>query len=381
LEQQSGGVRLMTVHKAKGLEFPVVILADPSAGLTGPDGATRWVDSANGVCAQRLLHCAPWELIDNQAREETAELEEAVRVTYVAATRAKDLLVVCAVGDTEQADWWLSPLYDVLYPEKQSRGRCDDAPGCPLVGDLTVLNAPFDSPEPQVRPGLHRPRAGSHSVVWFDPAALALQDPPSQGLGREELLRLNPSGLAEGLARYREWQDRRERAVHEGSRPRMSVQRITEAGEIAEAARIPVEIVTMKTGIRQTSGRTYGKLLHAVLQTGGAAEAHGRRLDATAEEVQAASETARVVLAHPLLGAGGRTLYRELPVIAKLDDGSLLEGRMDLAWTNGSEWTVVDYKTDSANRGRYRRQLQMYGLALERATGQTARGIILEITE
>ena len=68
LEQQSGGVRLITVHKAKGLEFPVVILADPSAGLTGPDGASRWVDSEKSICAQRLLHCAPWELIENQAK-------------------------------------------------------------------------------------------------------------------------------------------------------------------------------------------------------------------------------------------------------------------------------------------------------------------------
>jgi hypothetical protein len=32
LEEGSDGVRLMTVHKAKGLEFPVVILADITAG-------------------------------------------------------------------------------------------------------------------------------------------------------------------------------------------------------------------------------------------------------------------------------------------------------------------------------------------------------------
>ena len=42
LEEGSDGVRIMTVHKAKGLEFPVVILADITAGLTG--GASRYVD-------------------------------------------------------------------------------------------------------------------------------------------------------------------------------------------------------------------------------------------------------------------------------------------------------------------------------------------------
>jgi ATP-dependent exoDNAse (exonuclease V) beta subunit len=379
LEQQAGGVRLMTVHKAKGLEFPVVILADPSAGLTSHDGCSRWVDSKRGLCAQRLLKCAPWELIDHEAEEEAAEREEAVRVAYVAATRPKDLLVVCAVGDTENQDWWLSPLYDVLYPEKRRRTNNEEAPGCPRVGNETVLNAPLQSSVVQIRPGAHRPRAGKHKVAWFDPAVLRLQDPPSQGAEREHLLHGNPSQIAEGLALYRAWQARRGAAIAEGSRPRLVVQRVTEAGEIVETEAIPVEVVGIKTGVQQPAGRRYGKLLHAVLQTGGSAEVHGRRLDATPEEVKAAAETARVVLAHPLVAASGREVFRELPIVVRLNDGSLLEGRVDLARTDGREWTVVDYKTDSADRRRYRRQLQMYGLALQRATGKAARGILLEI--
>ena len=43
LEEGSDGVRLMTVHKAKGLEFPVVILADITARLT-PYEAGRYID-------------------------------------------------------------------------------------------------------------------------------------------------------------------------------------------------------------------------------------------------------------------------------------------------------------------------------------------------
>ena len=43
VEEGSDGVRLMTVHKAKGLEFPVVILADMSANLA-PSEATRHLD-------------------------------------------------------------------------------------------------------------------------------------------------------------------------------------------------------------------------------------------------------------------------------------------------------------------------------------------------
>ncbi|MGH9632443.1 MAG: UvrD-helicase domain-containing protein, partial [Bryobacteraceae bacterium] len=73
IEHQADGVLLMTAHKAKGLEFPVVILADPTAGLISTNGCDRWVDLERRVCAQRLLRCAPWELLEHEAEEEKAE--------------------------------------------------------------------------------------------------------------------------------------------------------------------------------------------------------------------------------------------------------------------------------------------------------------------
>ena len=51
LEEDSDGVRMMTVHKAKGLEFPVVILADLTCKLSRPD-AGRWIDPTRQVCAR-----------------------------------------------------------------------------------------------------------------------------------------------------------------------------------------------------------------------------------------------------------------------------------------------------------------------------------------
>ena len=103
LEQEGGGVKLMTVHKAKGLEFPVVILADLTAKLTGPQGGDRYCDPDRRLCAQRLLWCAPWELLDAAEAEAKADEEEALRVAYVAATRARDLLVVAAIGEEDRA--------------------------------------------------------------------------------------------------------------------------------------------------------------------------------------------------------------------------------------------------------------------------------------
>src|SRR5260370_1194354 len=189
LEQEGGGVQLMTVHKAKGLEFPIVILADLTAKLTGPQGADRTCDPERRLCAQRLLWCAPWELLDAAGSEAKADEEEALRVAYVAATRARDLLVVAAIGDAERAGGWLSPLHDALYPPKDRWRIAAPPPGCPKFGAATVLNRPPDQPEEvSVRPGMHTPKARDHHGGWFDPAVLPLPAVPNDGAENHTVL-------------------------------------------------------------------------------------------------------------------------------------------------------------------------------------------------
>ena len=64
--------------------------------------------------------------------------------------------------------------------------------------------------------------------------------------------------------------------------------------------------------------------------------------------------------------------------MVRLDDGTLVDGRIDLAWRDGDQWTVLDYKTDR-KRHREMAQVQLYALALERATALRARCVILEV--
>ena len=387
LEQEGGGVQLMTVHKAKGLEFPVVILADLTAKLSGPQGADRTTNAERGFCAQRLLWCAPWELLDAADAEAKAEEEEALRVAYVAATRARDLLVVAAIGEEDRPGGWLSPLHGALYPPKERWRVAEAAPGCPPFGQRTVLNRPPDQPEEvSVRPGLHHPRDGEHTVVWFDPAVLGLQAGKTEGVENEQVLNGTPEQAVEGLRLYREWAERRAARIARGSVPAYRTHTAETLPRMPEAAHIPVETITLPAEVGRPSGRKFGRVVHSILQHAESvedvealAQIWGRSHGATEIERDAAIQAARAALLWiAQVAPAGGTRYREYPVMVRLADGAVVEGRIDLACSDSTSWIVIDYKT---NRREVRNpaQVQIYALALERATGLPARAILLEV--
>jgi ATP-dependent exoDNAse (exonuclease V) beta subunit len=178
VEEGTEGVRIMTVHRAKGLEFPVVILADITCNETRAD-ASRYIEPAAKLAAMELAGCAPRELQEHAAKEHDRDEEEAIRLLYVAATRARDLIVVPAVGD-EESDGWLSRLNPVVYPAQTDRRvpASSHPPGCPEFGDDSILTRPAKAPAKMksVAPGLHRVQQGAHriQIVWWDPRLLIL---------------------------------------------------------------------------------------------------------------------------------------------------------------------------------------------------------------
>ncbi len=65
VEEGSEGVRMMSVHRAKGLEFPVVVLCDPGCSRE-KRRPSRHVDSPRGLWAAPLAGCSPVELLEHQ---------------------------------------------------------------------------------------------------------------------------------------------------------------------------------------------------------------------------------------------------------------------------------------------------------------------------
>jgi ATP-dependent exoDNAse (exonuclease V) beta subunit len=392
LEEDSDGVRLMTVHGAKGLEFPVVILADLTANLCArePD---QYVDAAKRVSATRLLRCAPWELLDHEPQEALRERAEGVRVAYVAATRARDLLVVPAVGDEPfPQDNWLSPLNKALYPSRDNWRQSQPSPGCPDFGAASIVERPMDydrEPEFSVRPGLVVPQQGSHEVVWWDPSTLTLGEEGDHGLRQEELLK-DDGGVSS--AAYQAWREQRAKTIDTAARPQFAV---FLASQAADAPPDPVVVeVAASESKPGPGGRRFGALVHAVLRdvpldAGAAtirqwAQLNARILGAPADEVQAACLRVEGALRHPLLdrARAAERKHREYPVMLRLDDARLMEGILDLAFVEDGAWVIVDFKTDtdiSGHREQYQRQLQWYACALNRLTGLPARAYLLGV--
>ena len=156
LEEDSDGVRMMTVHKAKGLEFPIVILADLTCKLSRAE-AGRWIDPEQNLCALKLGGWAPMDLLLHDAEEAARDRAEGERLAYVAATRARDVLVVPAIGDEVYDGGWLDPLMPAIYPPPAARRSPSAAAGCPAFPskDTVLTRADGDPAKPTtVAPGM-----------------------------------------------------------------------------------------------------------------------------------------------------------------------------------------------------------------------------------
>ena len=144
-------------------------------------------------------------LLLHGAEESARDCAEGERLAYVAATRARDVLIVPAIGDEVYEGGLLDPLMKAVYPSMADRRKPSAAAGCPAFrttdtvmwrpdndpartttvapGEFTFAGSPdsgFDGPpfdSPPARSG-----RGDYRVVWWDPHALALDAGASFGL-------------------------------------------------------------------------------------------------------------------------------------------------------------------------------------------------------
>jgi ATP-dependent helicase/nuclease subunit A len=354
-EHDHDAVRVMTIHAAKGLEFPITVVAglttkpqrSKTAGVVWANDT--WMLTGRGDDGVFVAH----QPIDEQMGD-----AERRRLLYVACTRAADHLVVS--------------LHRGAPAQKNS--EYDDE------GALT-----------------------SAELLWVAGAA-----GPSSGAQAAEFT-TRPIAAASSVAGALDWEDRttweRERAVvlrRASRRSGIAATRLSDelsATDDREAVddpgldKRPVN-VDLPPWQRGRYGTSIGRAVHGVLQFCDLATGHDidnlARAQCAAEGVigleAAVASLARSALTAPIVGdvVAGAAHWRELFVAAPIG-GRVLEGYVDLLVRTPDGLVIVDYKTDqwsgpvqTAERiGRYRLQLAAYGAALETVLGEAIGGGML----
>jgi len=342
-----GSVQLMNLHKAKGLEAPVVILAAPRHQL--PDQVTwRVVRSAlgppRGYMAIRRptkfgapgpVLAAPLDWEDHERSELSFHHAEKTRLMYVAATRARDLLVVSVEtgDDGGQGTCWAEVLGLQPWPQGVSE------------------------PRPSTR-------APSPPADLSEAAVASARN-------------LRAARLARAVT------------------PTFQARRVTSLGP-------PFEYTDREAADGAPGGRAWGRLIHALIEQAlarglgddpGALEAAARLLIEMEEgdEPQLAAQAAGLVsrlMRSPVWAelASAEARHLEVPVAGPLlpEEGlGRIHGVIDCLYLREGRWTLLDWKTGDPRtpagdlQPAYLDQVRRYTELWQAATGQVVHQVAL----
>ncbi|QYG91429.1 UvrD-helicase domain-containing protein [Iamia sp. SCSIO 61187] len=392
-ETDDDAVRIMTIHAAKGLEFPITIV---SGATSYPRRAATAGDAkftAGGVAYYLGKHAETSTYTANRPVDEQMDLDERVRLLYVATTRAKDHLVVS-----------LHRVERKKEPAPANRTNAELL----LAGMGELLDALPDGPpaEPAPRAVAPAPAAvaplGEPLDEWADArdAALAAASRPTTVAataltdeGRPDVERADASPCppaqppAAGEAST---------AEDEGGQLALDFATVAVDHDLDQAPDGDDAGLHKRPGdldrppwLKGRYGTAVGRAVHGVLQTVPLSSEPGDPLVAAAVAAQAAAEAVTdkepvvAQLVHAALGspsvreAAGAPHWREVFASTPVGD-RLLEGYVDLLYRGPGGLVVVDYKTaataDPAELDRrvdgYRVQGASYALAVGGSTGE-----------
>ncbi len=378
-------VRFSTVHTAKGLEWPVVILIDPT---TPPERAAKVIDAERGLYVEKLLGLEPLESATYADEAEARGQAEGARLLYVAATRARDLLVVPTTGDGPIGGW-LTPLETALRPDAPRAAA--PSPGCPAFGPRTVLmrgDVPeIDAPPAnEVAPGRHALERGA-SVTFWDPELLSRGAAPVVHVrGQSLFAEMQGGGGGEAHRAFEQARAALDATAHASA---LEVVPLTSIGAMDAADVEARPVAPLALGIEEIPSRRLQRLVDAVLdgpilidpvRRAARLARRARELGADDGERMAAERIAEAILAHPDLGPISSTL-RRAPLTGIVSSRKLIEGEVLVSDFHDALEAVlaIGVHAGDEDRGDVEVRLQLASSLHERAIGRPVMPVLLTL--
>jgi ATP-dependent helicase/nuclease subunit A len=348
MEEAADAVRVLSIHKSKGLDFPIVVLAGLGAGRR--PGAPGFLADPHGrgVFAVNSGPVEPpgWDALKEE--DEKREQQECIRLLYVALTRARDHLVVSTHHKGKEdsgTERWIAAFEDTRM-QPLSEFLCGTQWRDENLADF-LDGAEIDA----IPAAVARQHAGETSD-WAGELRREMDELTKLCNETPSALPMQAAGGALGEARAAGFvpEEARERAIRLG----VAYHEAMEAADFSRPER---------------SGEWAGEA--------------SRRHQLDPEQTALVAELVQTTLAAPLVRrarttqAAGHRLFRELPYVRRQSGaGAILEGKIDLLFEEAGGWVLVDYKTDKAAGGtlnladHYRPQILEY-LAAVRGLGLT----------
>ena len=329
---ETDAVKIMTIHAAKGLEFPIVVLlGKPQSVLRG---STLFAQPGNNYGTQvKLSNDVKTPHFDARVEmEKQAITAEEERLLYVGATRARDHLFMAFLDKTA------SHSEQVIAKTLAEEGNEFEWPDTPSATTSDVSQNETDSQE-----------------------------------------------IAKYVAQRGEWVEELNRVILKASRPSyVNATSLRRSGD-RPAPKKPYEVAFTEAQVRGRAGSKIGRAVHGALQR--YTEAPTDDLNAIAEEsatnhgvpehLTTVLDMLRATLSNTVVAhAMTRPHWQETPVTAQYKQGLAIEGIIDMVFSEeDGSLVIIDYKTEriggatlAAKAEPYIPQIGAYTYALERST-------------
>lgn len=430
--QTDDAVRVMTIHKSKGLEFPIVFMMDANHRFNEMDLHERAIfDDKTGIGIdylneqQRILYTTFPKILIKKAKQ-AKNIAEQMRVLYVALTRAEQQLIIVGAVDSEvkTIEKWSKALYypDLLLPvDLRKQNNFLDWIGMSIVRlekiknvvgletkahtkklkELDVCLKFFDesnlgelpSEQPKDEDWLEK-QSDSDAINTDDQKTLdqifnnqysqsaATKTAAYQGVSEIKRLFEDPDSH---LLKQHDFETAQSANIIRNetlATPKFLTPQVQSATSIGSATHLVFKKIDLTKAINQTTVQsTIDELIIQKLID----QKSGQAIDIAAIiHFFNATEIGQSMIQHPefvhrevpfslLLPA--HLLYTEFKDNQSADNDILVHGIIDAYYDDGKQCRLIDYKTDHTQQSdllkkRYQGQLKIYSEALSRIIGR-----------